>query len=164
MRSTFRTALALDKSARERQRRHRNHVIARFGGRLATAALVVALAGCGSSTSTASSDECDAGAIGRAIDTAAASGDAPAKRCFQLDDIAASITQCEASSATASTDRKDPLNLQLARANLAAGKAYTLAGDKPDARQDLAGAAFTAKFIGDVGLESDATAALKALR
>jgi len=99
-------------------------VIARFGGRLATAALVVALAGCGSNSSTGSSDPCDATAIGKAIDAAAASSDAPGKRGYRLDDIAAGITQCEASSATASTDPKDRLNLQLARANLAAGKAY----------------------------------------
>lgn len=139
-------------------------MIARFGGRLATAALIVALAGCGSNTSTASSDPCDATAIGNAIDAAAASSDAPAKRALHLDDIAAAVTQCEASSATASTDPKDPLNLQLARANLAAGKAYASAGNASDARQDLAGAAFTAKFIGDTALEADATAALKAVR
>ena len=139
-------------------------MIARFGGRLVAVALFLALAGCGSNTSTASSDPCDATAIGKAIDAAAASSDAPAKRGFRLDDIAAGITQCEASSATASTDPKDPLNLQLARANLAAGKAYALADNAADARQDLSSAAFTAKFVGDVRLESDAAAALKTVR
>lgn len=137
---------------------------ARHAGRLATAALVAVLAGCGGgSDSAASAGSCDATAIGNAIDAAAASSDAPAKRADHLDDIAATITQCEASSATASTDPKDPLNLQLARAHLAAGKAYALAGDKAGAREDLAGAAFTAKFAGDAALESEATAALHAL-
>jgi hypothetical protein len=139
-------------------------VTGRRGGRLAAAALALALAGCGANNSAASSDSCDASAIGSAIDATAASSDAPAKRADHLDDIAATITQCEASSATASTDPKDPLNLQLARAHLAAGKAYAQAGDTADARQDLAGAAFTAKFVGDAALESEAVAALRALR
>ena len=138
-------------------------MIARFGGRLLAVALFVALAGCGSNTSTASTDPCDPSGIANAIDAAATSSDTPAQRGFHLEDIAANITQCEASSATASTDPKDPLNLQLARANLAAGKAYALAGKKADARQDLASAAFTAKFIGDAQLESDASAALASL-
>jgi hypothetical protein len=136
----------------------------RAGGRLAAVALVVALAGCGSNTSTASSDPCDPSGIATAIDATAASSDAPARRGYQLEDIAANVTQCIAASSTAMTDPKNPLNLQLARANLAAGKAYALAGQKADARQDLGSAIFTAKFVGDAQLESDAAAALQALR
>lgn len=131
-------------------------------GRLLAGALVVALTACGSGTSGAS-DPCDAAGIAKAIDATVASSDAPAEKGDRLDDLAANITQCEASSPTALSDPHDPLNLQLARAALAAGKAYAEAGHRDDAQRYLSTAAFTAKFVGDPQLESEAAAALKTL-
>jgi hypothetical protein len=133
-----------------------------FGTRLLAGALVAVLTACGSGAS-GTSDPCDAAGIAKAIDAAVASSATPAKKGDQLDDLAANITQCEASSPTALTDPHDPLNLQLARADLEAGKAYAAAGDREDARRYLSTAAFTAKFVGDARLEGAAAAALKAL-
>ncbi|MDQ2991785.1 MAG: hypothetical protein M3R30_03050 [Candidatus Eremiobacteraeota bacterium] len=128
-------------------------------------ALIATLAACGSSAnrSSASSDPCDASGIAGAIDNESGSNDAPKTKGDRLDDMVANIVQCEAASGTASTDPHDPLNLQFARANLAAGKAYALAGDASDARQHLSTAVFTAKFVGNAQVESEANAALKAL-
>ncbi len=127
--------------------------------------LLATLAACGSAAekSHASTDPCDVIGIAGAIDNESGSNDAPKIKGDRLDDLAANIVQCEAASETAVSDPHDPLNLQLARANLAAGKAYALAGDAGDARQHLSTAAFTAKFVGDGQVESEAAAALKAL-
>lgn len=127
-------------------------------------ALFAALAACGSSThASASNDPCDATGIANTIDDESGSNDAPKIKGDHLDDLAANIAQCEAASETAASNPHDPLNFQLARANLAAGKAYALAGDAGDARQHLSSAAFTAKFVGDAQIEREANAALKAL-
>jgi hypothetical protein len=143
-------------------------VISRIGGRLLATVLLSALAACGSSNQSAqsggTSDPCNPSGIASAIDAASASNDAPAKRGDRLDDLVAGIVQCEASSATAQTDRHDPLNLQLARANLAAGNAYAQAGQKSDAMRYLSTASYTAKFIGDAQIQSEAAGALKNLR
>lgn len=127
-------------------------------------ALLAALAACGSGNHVgASNDPCDASGIAGAIDNESGSNDAPKIKGDRLDDLAANIGQCEASSASALTDPHDPLNLQLARAYLAAGEAYADAGDASDARQHLSMAAFTAKFIGNTQIQSKAIVALKEL-
>jgi hypothetical protein len=135
---------------------------------LSATVLLCALAACGSSSQTAQSSAsagpCDPTGISGAIDAAVASTAAPAKRGDRIDDLISGIIQCEAASGTAQTDPHDPLNLQLARANLEAGKAYAQAGDKADANRYLSTAAFTAKFIGNTRLETEATTALKGLR
>jgi len=128
--------------------------------RFAALALLGALAAC----SGGATNPCDPAGIGRAIDDEAGGADPAAKKADRLDDLAAGIVQCEASSATARTDPKDPLNLQLARANLAAGRAYAAAGNAGEARRHLDYATFTARFVGDDDLAKQIAAARAALR
>ncbi len=130
--------------------------------RLIALAFVAALTACGGShsNSNGAQDPCDAAGIGGAIDSVTASSDTPAKKAYAFEDLAAGITQCESVDVAARTDPKDPLNLQLARVNLAAGKAYILAGNKADAKQHFAYAAFTAKFIGNPDIAAEANTAL----
>ena len=133
--------------------------------RLIALLFVAALTACGGShgSTTVAQDPCDATGIGGAIDATDASNDAPAKKAFALDDLAAGIVQCESVDIGARTDPKNPLNFQLARVNLAAAKAYALASQKADAKTHYAYAAFTAKFIGNTEIATEATAALAAM-
>lgn len=131
--------------------------------RLVVLALAATLAACSNGGGSAA-DPCDAAGIGRAIDDVSASNAAPAKKADDLDDLAANIVQCEASSPTARTDAKDPLNRQLARANLAEGEALAAAGEVAEARLHLDYAAFTAKFVGDGAMGARIAAAIAALK